>query len=125
MTQHRPITPTRAILGEGPIWHNDRLYCVDIVAGRIHIFDPRTDTERFIQLDSLGRRVVRRRGGGRVVAMQPGFACGDETTGDVPRVADPEADAPGTRCNEGQCDPAGRFCAGTMSLTGGPDAGAL
>lgn len=40
-------------------------------------------------------------------------------------MAAPEADIPDNRFNDGKCDPAGRFWAGTMSTVGDKNAGAL
>ena len=46
-------------------------------------------------------------------------------TGKLTRIADPEADRPDTRFNDGKCDPQGRFWAGTMVEGGNRRSGAL
>jgi sugar lactone lactonase YvrE len=40
-------------------------------------------------------------------------------------VTDPEQDLPGNRFNDGKCDPAGRFWAGTLALDGTPKVASL
>ena len=120
-----PITSTRATLGEGAIWYGDKLYWVDITEKRVYIYDPKANSERVIQLDSMVGTVVPRQGGGLAVAIQTGFALLDPDTGKVTPIVDPEADKPHTRFNDGKCDPKGRFWAGTMALSEGPRQGAL
>ncbi len=125
MSELIPVNQTRATLGEGPIWYNDRLYWVDIVLRRVYIYEPQSDTQRSIQLDSMVGTVVLRSGGGLVVALQSGFAFIEEESGAVTPIADPESDLPNNRFNDGKCDPTGRFWAGTMALSGGGTSGAL
>jgi sugar lactone lactonase YvrE len=64
-------------------------------------------------------------GGGLVLALQNGFGLLETDTGRVEMIADTEADRPGSRMNDGKCDSAGRFWAGTMSLTLEKGAGSL
>lgn len=125
MSTLTPITETRAALGEGAIWHNDRLYWIDVVGQRIYTYEPKSETERFIQLDSMIGTVVPRAKGGLVAALQTGFAFVDENSGQVTPIADPEKDIPENRFNDGKCDPTGRLWAGTMALTGDKPSGAL
>ena len=120
-----PITATRATLGEGAIWYGDALYWVDITEKRVYIYDPKSNSERMIQLDSMVGTVVPRKQGGLAVALQTGFALLDSETGETTPIADPEADKPHTRFNDGKCDPKGRFWAGTMAIKEGPNQGAL
>jgi sugar lactone lactonase YvrE len=53
-----------------------------------------------------------------MVAVHHGFASLDLETEQMVIVADPEHDRPENRFNDGKCDPAGRFWAGTLSLEG-------
>lgn len=111
------VLRAQAITGEGPLWDSDlnRLWWVDIPAGEIRCFDPATGTDRVIVTigQSIGA-VVRRRGGGLLAAAQHGFFFVDAHTGALAPITDPEEDLPGNRFNDGKCDPAGRFWAGTM-----------
>jgi sugar lactone lactonase YvrE len=53
-----------------------------------------------------------------MVAVHHGFASLDLETERMEIVADPEHDRPQNRFNDGKCDPAGRFWAGTLALEG-------
>jgi sugar lactone lactonase YvrE len=119
------VTDICTVLGEGPIWYGERLYWVDIVGQRIHSYDPAAASTRTLQLDWMVGTVVPRRRGGLAVALENGFALVDERTGQIEPLIDPEADKPGNRFNDGKCDPAGRFWAGTMSKGSETGAGAL
>lgn len=111
----KPISDTRATLGEGPIWRRGKLHWVDIVEKRVYTYDPDSRRESFSQLDQMVGTVVPREKGGLAVAVQQGFAWLDED-GALHPIADVEADNPKTRFNDGKCDPAGRFWAGTMAI---------
>lgn len=114
-------------LGEGPVWdvHSQTLLWVDILSGHIHEFDPSTGVHTTLAVGQMVGTVALRQSGGLVAALKTGFAYVDRQTGAVTPIADPEADRPGNRFNDGKCDPAGRFWAGTMSLTEEPNAGRL
>jgi sugar lactone lactonase YvrE len=111
------IVDAKAILGEGPSWDAEQrlLYWVDILGRKIHIHDPAADTNRVLALDQYVGAVVPRENGGLVLALQHGFHIMD-TEGGIQKIADPEAHLPDNRFNDGKCDAAGRFWAGTMSL---------
>ncbi len=117
----------RALLGEGPVWDEkrQRLYWVDILERRIYRYDPAGNAfERFELPQYVGALALRERGG-LVLALQDGFHFYDPDEGRLERVHDPEPDLPDNRFNDGKCDPAGRFWAGTMSLSGREQAGSL
>lgn len=111
-----PISSTRAILGEGPIWHQGKLHWVDIVGKRVYTYDPAKGEERFVELNQMVGTVVPRAKGGLAVAVERGFALLSDD-GSYRMIAEVEADDPRTRFNDGKCDPAGRFWAGTMAMT--------
>jgi sugar lactone lactonase YvrE len=69
--------------------------------------------------------VVPRRSGGLMLALHHGFASLNFDTEQLEMIADPEKHLPGNRFNDGKCDPAGRFWAGTLALDGTPDVAAL
>jgi sugar lactone lactonase YvrE len=117
----------RADLGEGPRWdpRRQRLLWVDIMRGRVHAFRPSTGACRNF---AVGRPVSALACGsdGRVVlAVAGGFARLDLDAGRFEMLAAVEADRPQNRMNDGACDPAGRFWAGTMAIDERPRAGAL
>jgi len=104
--------------GEGPSWDARRgvLYWVDITGEAIHEFDPRTKHDRAVPVGEMVGTVAPRAAGGVIAALRSGLAFVDLATGQVTKFAQPEADKPGNRFNDGKCDPAGRFWAGTCSL---------
>lgn len=108
---------TETHLGEGPVWDAGKkvLYWVDILSGRLFEFNPESGILSIHNIgEPIGAAVIRSRGG-FVLAMQSGFAFFNPDTGNISRIADPESHLPGNRFNDGKCDPAGRFWAGTMS----------
>ena len=114
------ILDAQAALGEGALWDAKRqvLLWIDIMKSQVHLYDPATEHNRTIQIDQMVGTVVPRRSGGLMVAVHHGFASLDLETEQMQIVADPEHDLPTNRFNDGKCDPAGRFWAGTLSLEG-------
>jgi sugar lactone lactonase YvrE len=110
------VLDTKSELGEGPIWHapTQRLYWVNIMQGEVHVYDPRTNTDHAIPVGQSVGTVVPRRAGGVMLALNHGFASLDLDSGTVSLLQDPEKHLPENRFNDGKCDPAGRFWAGTM-----------
>ncbi|WP_436348614.1 SMP-30/gluconolactonase/LRE family protein [Natronorubrum sp. FCH18a] len=115
MTRVKRVADTRAHTGEGPLWHPDeqRLYWVDIPAGRLYRYDPETDEyELAYETDGepLGGYTIEADGAlllfthGTVSRWVPG----DET---AETVAEIDAD---TRFNDVIADPEGRVFCGTM-----------
>jgi len=60
-----------------------------------------------------------------VLAARDGFLALDPATGETACLAAVELDRPGNRMNDGACDRAGRFFAGTKAEDDAPGAGAL
>jgi sugar lactone lactonase YvrE len=121
-----------AELGERPFWDpaDGCLLWVDINAGRLHRYRPGAGDEVVLELADGGRPVALgaaacRRGGGYVLATAAGFRLtapdGHLEEGAI-RPAGVPADA---RFNDGACDSAGRFWAGTVTDDVRPGAGAL
>ena len=119
------VTAAGAELGEGPVWdaRSGRLAWVDITANRLHLTDAVGGSSEVIEVPLHVGAVAPRAAGGFVAALQDGFwVVGD---GPARRIAAiPEA-RPGLRFNDGKCDPAGRFWAGTMAYDQASGAGAL
>ncbi|SDK35809.1 SMP-30/gluconolactonase/LRE family protein [Sediminibacillus albus] len=121
------VLDAKAELGEGPFWDADtqRLYWVDINNKQIHIFDPADNTDKVIEVDQYIGAVVMQTSGDLLLAMQNGIYSMDKNTTKLTFIADPEKDKPDSRFNDGKCDPAGRFWAGTMPLQLEPGAASL
>lgn len=123
------VLKAEAIIGEGSLWdaEGQRLLWVDIASGEIHSFDPASGGDRLIfKTDQHIGTVVQRERGGLVAAMRRGLYFIDEKTGACEFICNPEEDKPHNRFNDGKCDPAGRFWAGTMDMeTHGIGAGSL
>jgi sugar lactone lactonase YvrE len=114
-----------AELGEGPVWdaRSGRLVWVDILGRRIHATDPATGETQSMDTPLHVGAVAPRAGGGFVAALQNGFwVVGDGPARLIREVAEAR---PGLRFNDGKCDPAGRFWAGTMAYDGQTGAGSL
>jgi sugar lactone lactonase YvrE len=112
-------------LGEGPFWDitAQALYWVDIPAQRVHRRDADgTHTSWDVGLP-VGA-VVPRESGGLCVAAGNGFYALDEETGAVEEIA-PAPGLPHTRLNDGKCDRAGRFYAGSMDKDEAPGRGSF
>lgn len=112
------IVDAKATLGEGPSWdtRRGRLFWVDIIEGRIHVYDPVSQSTQAIDIGQMVGAVAPRRNGGLILATHHGFASLDLDSGLLTPIADPECKLPRNRFNDGKCDPAGRFWAGTMNM---------
>jgi sugar lactone lactonase YvrE len=125
MTQARieRVGRVTARTGEGAVWDvaDQALWWVDIPAGLVH----RHDASGIEQSWEIGEAVgclARREAGGLLLATRSGFHLFDPATGARTAIADPEADLPENRFNDGVTDPRGRFWAGTMKDQGEPAA---
>jgi sugar lactone lactonase YvrE len=121
------VVDAKRILPEGPIWcaATRRLYWVNILGSELHWYDPATKQDSFADVGSHVGTVVPRAKGGVTLAIQSGFAHFDPASKKLTKLAQPEADHPGIRFNDGKCDPAGRLWAGTLSYDNAKGVGAL
>ena len=115
------------MLGEGPVWDDQRqrLLWVDILPGLVHRFDSATGGDDVFRAGKPVGAVGLRREGGLVIAVEDGFALLDRGWQRVRQVAVIGHAGPRARFNDGKCDPAGRFLAGTMAYDLTPGAGSL
>jgi len=112
-----------AELGEGPCWDPDRgaLIWVDILRREVHLSTPGDDRIHRTP-DYVGAAVPA--ADGELLLAMDGFAALDLDSGVIrPVAAIPRK--PSVRMNDGKCDPAGRFWAGSMHVDDVPGAGAL
>lgn len=111
------LVDNRSVVGEGALWDEQLqvLYWVDILSNMLYCYDPATGENRGWDVGQHVGTVVLREAGGAMLALRDGFASFDLESGKVTMITDPEAGLPGNRFNDGKCDPAGRFWAGTMA----------
>jgi sugar lactone lactonase YvrE len=114
-------------LGEGPIWSIDEqaLYWVDIVAPAIHRFQPASGEHRHWPMPEHVGSLSMRAAGGLVVAFKSGFGTFDPASGAIEMINDAEAEQLDSRFNDGRCDRAGRFLAGSLTYSEDRPVGAL
>jgi sugar lactone lactonase YvrE len=110
------ILDVQAELGEGPAWDavNNRLIWVDIHAGDLHFFFPEGGKDTYINLGDKVGCAAPCKSGAVIIALRGGFATLNLVTKKMISLATLEEHLPGNRFNDGKCDPAGRFLAGTM-----------
>lgn len=127
MTNADLALDAKAELAEGPCWLADRglLAWVDITPGLVHLFDPSTAADRTLEIGQPVGAVVPADDGHLALAVRDGFALLDPDDGTIEMLAEAERELPQNRMNDGKCDAAGRFWAGTMALDGRPGAAAL
>jgi sugar lactone lactonase YvrE len=120
---------SRAALGEGPVWdqRSRRLHWVDIRSGLVHRFSPADGSDLVIDVGQPVSAVGLGEAGGLVLAIRDGFALVPPGSNRAEDIIEVEKELAGHRMNDGRCDPAGRFWAGTMAdrWEDGPAAGAL
>jgi sugar lactone lactonase YvrE len=121
------VLDARAELGEGPVWDGRAacLYFVDILRGHVQRFDPATRALRTFHVNQSVGALALTETNDLLLAVGNGFARLDLESGGVTMVAEVEAHRPDLRMNDGSCDRAGRFWAGTMALDERPGEGAL
>jgi sugar lactone lactonase YvrE len=118
----------KAALGEGPSWdvRSKILYWVDIVGGLIYAHTPGSSSDEIVAPASGVSCVVPRKSGGLALTLPHGFFGLDLSTKKLEAISvSLESDIPTNRFNDGKCDPAGRFWAGTMDEKEKNPAGSL
>ena len=122
------ILDARAVHGEGPAWDatSGRLLWVDMMGERLHLTTPGSHDEVVAYRQPVCVAVPRA-AGGLALALGDGFWLQDRdgTLRQVSAIAQPDPPAGALRMNDGKCDPAGRFWAGSMAYDARPGAGSL
>ncbi len=116
-----------AILGEAPGWDHDTgtLLWIDMFGQTVHRFDPANGLDATYPVGQDVAAVVRAAHGGLVCAVRDGFLWLDPVDGTTESGATVEGALASNRMNDGKCDGAGRFWAGTMNDDARPGVGAL
>jgi sugar lactone lactonase YvrE len=121
-TDVRCVLEARSLNGESPVWDDrrQRLFWVDIREPALHEFNPADGTDRrwempaWIGCIGLGEHEI-------VVALRTGLHAFDPDTGQLHFFAPPPFGSRAFIFNDGGCDPAGRFIAGTMYVALDPE----
>nr|WP_255688777.1 SMP-30/gluconolactonase/LRE family protein [Pontibacillus sp. HN14] len=110
------IVDSKSLLGEGPSWDREKkvLYWVDILGEQIHFYQPNTTENKTIDVGQVPGAIAPRENGGAVLALENGFYAYNGAGETFEFICNPEEHLPHNRFNDGKCDPAGRFWAGTM-----------
>lgn len=103
-------------LGEGAFWdhHHQRLYWVDIVDKKVHIYDPATKKDIEFDAPSSVGTVVPKNKDEAVIALEDGIYMLNTNTGIITLLSDVEAYMTYNRFNDGKCDPNGNLWVGSM-----------
>lgn len=102
--------------GEGPIWWKDALFYVDIEGHKLIRLNPESGEEQIWKMGERVGTIIPTENGDVIYAGDSGIVRFNLESGRKTLLADPEAHLRGTnRFNDGKCDPAGRFWAGTIS----------
>ncbi len=122
--QAKIILDAQAELGEGPAWDakSDTLYWVDILGKRVHSHHGVEDG--FIQLDEMPGCLAPSKDGSLLVAARASILKLKPATAKQTILASVSEPA-NNRFNDGKCDPAGRFLAGSMNMNERTPSGAL
>lgn len=111
------ITAPASILGECPIWcdRTQRLYWIDSRAPCLHVLEFETGRHRSHRLPEIAGSICLTEDGNLLVAMVSGIyrISSEGLLGAL--LAAPPGNHPDNRFNDGRCDRAGRFFAGTMN----------
>jgi sugar lactone lactonase YvrE len=110
------VLNAQAQLGECPRWDEREgvLYWVDILEPALHRFDPSTGVDtRFVLPEHIGCFSLRE-GGGFIAGLRSGIWTLDEQARPLEMLALNPENQRTSRFNDGRCDAAGRFYAGTV-----------
>ena len=116
------VFDAKAILGEGPAWDSktQTLYWVSILEKRVY-----AGTRILAELDEFVGCLAPRKNGHLILGTRFSFADLNPDSGQLTVLASLYSELPTNRLNDGKCDPAGRFLAGTMDMNEKDPTGAL
>jgi len=125
-----PLCKDRTQLGEGAVWHNDRLLWIDIVKGKIFTYNPsKPHDQAHTKADVrqvIGTIVPTGNDETVIAAMSRGVCEVNLSTGRLVRfLGQREGELPENRWNDGKCDSQGRLWVGSMNAFCGAPSGSL
>ncbi len=121
------VIDTKSDLGEGAIWNHKtgELLWINISAKILNFYNEDLRNNKEMLTGQIIGTVVPAESGQVIVALKNGIYSLDPETGTKKLIVNPEDTIQGNRFNDGKCDPAGRFWAGTMNMNGEKEKGAL
>ena len=121
------VSGIKCELGEGPLWDasKNQISWVDILNGNIHEWSPLSEISNTISVGQMIGAMAVCDDGNYIAALKDGFGFVNRKTGNIDMITNPEEDLPENRFNDGKCDPAGRFWAGTMPISEDKASGSL
>ena len=113
-------------LGEGPVWDavNQHILWLDITKGKIHQFNILSKTHAVFSVGEMIGCIAQRESGGLIAGLENGIAFIDMEKNHIQHIINPE-EGLANRFNDGKCDAAGRFWAGTMAKSEEENRGSL
>ena len=116
------IFDAKALLGEGPAWDSkaETLYWVGILDKRIY-----AGNRILTELDEFIGCLAPRKDGHLILGTRFSFTDLDPDSGQITVLASLDSELSPNRLNDGKCDPAGRFLAGTVDKNERDPTGAL
>lgn len=119
--------PRRDILGEGITYlaRENALYWVDIIGQRVNRYGLGDGDYREWAMPEMIGWLIERETGGFIAGLKSGFHALTLEPFALAPIAAPEPDLPFNRMNDACADAHGRIWAGTMSMDGSRDEGAL
>ncbi len=111
------LLPVQQLAGETPIWIPDEqaVYWIDLGDSKVHRYHPGSGDTKEWTLNVPITALARRASGKWILATKTGLYFWDQESNTSEFIADPEADNPSLRFNDGAIDPKGRFLIGTLN----------
>ena len=104
----------KATLGEGPIWHGDALWFVDIKGHKVHRYDPAGGEQQSFDAPDQVTFLAPMAGGGFIAGLKSGLHRFDPESGDFAFLGEIEPPELDNRPNDATVDAEGRLWFGTM-----------
>ncbi|MBM6549735.1 SMP-30/gluconolactonase/LRE family protein [Marinomonas ostreistagni] len=116
MTEMRCVLDAKAKLAECPRWdeQTQTLYFVDIDSFALHAYHLPSESHKVRHFDEEIGCFSLAQGGGFIAAFRSGVYTFSDFDAPLTSYWQADYDVTTTRFNDGRCDPAGRFLAGTM-----------
>lgn len=121
------LYPSQCMLGEGPIWHEERkcFFWVDIINGILYEYKWVNKEIKTWQFDYKLSPVIQGKDNELLIGLNTSIARFNLESGALKMLVDLEPGVTGNRCNDGSCDSNGRLWVGTMNMNFKADAGTL